>query len=60
MTIKLVFKSHLIPVLSPSTILLITQSITRRNRNPDIQQPCFTPVITGNQSVVSFSSMTEH
>ena len=43
----MVVKFHLIPALSPSTVFRITQSITNRKRNPDMQQPRFTPVITG-------------
>ena len=57
---RTVVKFHRIPVLSPSTVCRITQSITRSNRNPDMQQPCFTPVTTGKKSVISMSSMTAH
>ena len=31
-------------------VFLISQSTTSRKRNPDIQQPCLTPVLISNQS----------
>ena len=47
---RAVLKSHRIPFRSSSTVLLITQSSTMMKINPDITQPCLTPVVTLNQS----------
>lgn len=37
----------------------IIQSMFNRSRDPDMQQASFAPVITGNHSVISSSSITE-
>ena len=41
---------HLLPVFPCFVVVLITQSTTSRKRNPDVQQPCLTPVLISNQS----------
>ena len=47
---------HLIPVFPSCNVFLITQSTTSRNSKPDMLQPCFTPVLILNHSVVSCPS----
>ena len=54
---SLVVIFHLISVLAPSTDLLITQSITKRNRHPDMLHLSLTPDFTSNQIC---SSITIH
>ena len=34
---------HHMPVLLPSVVLFMTQSIDSKKRNPDMVHPCFTP-----------------
>ena len=47
---------YLIPVFFPCTLFLMTQSSTKRNRNPDIPQPCFIPLSIFFQSDCSLCS----
>ena len=51
---------HLIPVFPSCKVFFITQSTTSRNSKPDMLQPCFTPVLILNHSVVSWPSTTAH
>ena len=51
---------HLILVLACLVVSHIIQSMARRNRNPDITQPCLTPVLTLNHSDVWPLSRTAH
>ena len=41
---------HMIPFLTPMSVLFIIQSIARQNRNRDKLHPCFTPVLMSNSS----------
>ena len=41
---------HVIPRLTPMSVLFIIQSIARQNRNGDNIHPCFTPVLMSNSS----------
>ena len=43
---KIEVNFHRIPVLLPSVVLLMTQSIASRNKKPDMTQPCVTPDCT--------------
>ena len=36
---------HMIPLLTPKSVLFIFKSIARKNRNGDSIHPCFTPVL---------------
>ena len=51
---------HLISVSPALSVFLITQSMTRRKRNPDITHPCRTPDLMSNQSVLPPPSITAH
>ena len=49
---------HVIPLLTPMSVLFIIQSIARRNRNGDNIHPCFTPVLISNSSVKCWPHIT--
>ena len=36
---------HMVPLLTPMSVLFIIQSIARQNRKGDNIHPCFTPVL---------------
>ena len=42
---------HMIPLLTPMSVLFIIQSIARQNRKGDNIHPCFTPALMSNSSV---------
>ena len=49
---------HMIPLLTPMSVLFITQSIARQNRNGDSVHPCFSPVLMSNSSVKCWPHIT--
>ena len=51
---------HLILVFPSCNVFLITQLTTSRNSKPDMLQPCITPVLILNHSLVSCPSTTVH
>ena len=48
---------HLILVLACLVVSHVIQSVVRRNRKPDVTQPCLTPVLTLNHSDVGTGVM---
>ena len=57
---NLMVKFHRIPVLFSAVYFLITQSITKRNKNPEMLQPCLTPDLILNHSEVPLGVTTAH
>ena len=51
-------KVHLMPLLSPSAVSFMTQSIPRQKRKGDSMHPCFTPVLISKSSVRYWPQMT--
>ena len=49
---------HMIPLLTPMSVLFIIPAITRQNRNGDNIHPCFTPVLMSNSSVKCWPHIT--
>ena len=49
---------HMIPLLTPMSVLFIIQSIARQIRKGDNIHPCFTPVLMSNSSVKFWPHIT--
>ena len=49
---------HMIPLLTPMSVLFIIQSIARQNRKGDNIHPCFTPVLMSYYSVKFWPHIT--
>ena len=49
---------HLMPLLSPSAVSFVTQSIPRQKRKGDSMHPYFTPVLISKSSVRYWPQMT--
>ena len=49
---------HVIPLLTPMSVLFIIQSIARQNRKGDNIHPCYTPVLMSTSSVKFWPHIT--